>query len=107
MAKKPQSDPIPPPPPIVGAPARVRATQLGFYGQRRRPGDVFDLIHPEQDFSPVWMVDAGDVPVQTASPADARRREHAAIMAGETPTLQKNAADLELDDEPTGTQSVI
>lgn len=57
MAKKPDSKPIPPPAAatLPARPIKVRALQLGFYGDvRRRVGDVF-IIKNEQAFSSRWM----------------------------------------------------
>ena len=34
--------------------AKVRATMAGFYGGRRRVGDVFSIAH-KRDFSSRWM----------------------------------------------------
>ncbi len=39
---------------------KVRATRLGYYDfERRRPGDVFELLDP-RDFSPRWMARVAD-----------------------------------------------
>lgn len=79
---------------------KVRATKLGYYGElRRRPGDVF-VLTDENHFSERWMerVDAS-TPERTTSPSEALRREHANITTGRTPTLQKNGADLEPNED--------
>lgn len=95
----------PAPAPAAPRPTRikVRATKLGYYGERRRrPGDVF-VIDTEQHFSKRWMetVDPS-TPERSTSPSEALRREHANLTTGRTPTLQKNAADLEPDEEDGG-----
>jgi hypothetical protein len=40
---------------------RVRATQLGWYGnKRRREGDVFDIVLAPGQKMPSWVVKTGD-----------------------------------------------
>lgn len=40
----------------------VKAIKNGFYGTRRRPGDVFTLENPDEDFSKNWMIPLEKVP---------------------------------------------
>lgn len=40
----------------------VKAIKNGFYGTRRRPGDVFDLVNPDKEFSSHWMIPTEKVP---------------------------------------------
>lgn len=69
---------------------QVKAIRLGFYGSRRKPGDVFDLVEiegmkmdpvtkksvpakisPEEQFSSTWMVR-----VEAGKLAEASEPEH-------------------------------
>lgn len=46
---------------------KVRATQLGFYGEtRRQPGAIFDI--PEKMFSSKWMEKVEPEDVEKRSP---------------------------------------
>lgn len=89
------------PGPAAPAPRRfkVRATKLGYYGEkRRRVGDVF-YVEQEQLFSSRWMERVGEAtPERSTTPAEALRRDHVNLTAGRTPQLQPNAADLIEDD---------
>lgn len=40
----------------------VKAIKNGFYGTRRRPGDVFELVNPDKEFSSHWMIPTEKVP---------------------------------------------
>lgn len=108
MGRKTTTEPAPAP----AAPMKVQATRLGYYGeQRRRPGDVFPLAKA-QDFASTWMVEVPpETPDTSLPPSAALRKIHAALMQDKTPMLQKNAADLEPEDEdelqPTGAADVL
>lgn len=73
--------------PAAAAPARapkgirVRALNLGYYGdKRRRPGDVFE-ISSEELFSELWMerVDKA-TPKRETGPNEALRQHHDEVM---------------------------
>ena len=104
MVKKASGSAVGPTSSTIGVAFPVRATQFGFLGQKRRAGDVF-LVTAAQ-FSAFWMVRVdASTPLETISPAQARRKEHAAIIEGGSERrLKKNAADLE-DDDDDGTPS--
>ena len=77
-----------PPAGRVPRPVKVRATRLGYYGERRRrPGDVF-LVTDEAHVSTRWMVRVpAATPESVTTVPEALRREHAALVAGVTPPL--------------------
>ena len=95
----------PPAPARTAAPAarssriRVRATQLGYYDdKRRREGDVF-TIQNEQAFSAKWMerVDPR-TPERITTGAQALRKFHDETMRGKAPGGMLTDAE-----EPTAT----
>jgi hypothetical protein len=86
---------------------RVRATRMGFDGQRRRPGDVFDIR--AKDLRSTWMVEVDrTTEMRKQTPLEARR-QHVDLMEGRSVKLQPNAADpiVDDDDEPTGNADVL
>lgn len=66
---------------------KVKATQLGYYGNRRvKPDEVFDIVQ-EQDFSKNWMVKVGVVEpkpepkAETVSEPEPSNAEKAALKS--------------------------
>jgi len=101
MAKRPTTDDA-----ARSAPARpgfkVRATQMGYYGEkRRRTGDVF-VLTDAKDFSETWMekVDPRTPERVTTGNEDIRRKHDEEIAARHTPGLHTGRDDVH--DVPTG-----
>jgi hypothetical protein len=84
---------------------RVRATQLGYYGEaRRRVGDVFEIADARH-FSKKWMVRVSeDTPQSRTTSRQALREEHAALVAKATPPKPPTADD---EATPTGAAKVL
>lgn len=92
----------------VDGPIKVRATQPGFYGlKRRRIGDVF-VIRKAQDFSERWMIAVdGKTPTKATGAQKALDRRHDEILGGVAPRQGDPAAnsdddvdDADNDDDP-------
>lgn len=81
--------------PRSNARIKVRATQTGYYDEKRqRTGDVF-VIHSEKDFSHTWMEHVGaQTPERITTGQQEIRRKHdehqAGVLAG---TKSTGAAD--------------
>jgi hypothetical protein len=62
---------------------RVRATQVGYYDEkRRRVGDVFTLKQ-DKDFSQTWMEEVDPhTPEKITTGAEVLRQQHDEILAG-------------------------
>jgi hypothetical protein len=82
-----QERPLAPRPATVErtGPIKVRATQLGYYGDmRRRPGDVFS-IQRESEFSHKWMEKVDPrTRDRITSPQQALTQRHDEILGGRT-----------------------
>lgn len=82
---------------------KVRATLLGYAGdRRRRPGDVFRV--PEKHFSARWMERVSDdTPETSMSPADWARRQQAQVNVPKiNPIGHSIIKDDDEDDAPAG-----
>jgi len=94
----PAAAPAPPPasPTARRTKIKVEAIRMGYYELvRRRVGDVFLLVKPE-DFCDTWMrVVSPSVPERTTTGQEELRRQHDEIMKERAPSVLT-------DDLPTG-----
>lgn len=78
---------------------KVRATQVGYYGQYRYPGDVFDIAD-EKAFSKRWMERTGG-----AERAGSAERTDAKAKGKKVPPPEPPAGPA--GDKPSGDREVI